>query len=432
MSELAPIPERFKETRGRQLDLPSIPERFSLLERGRDFVIRERNKNVRCAEKLDKFIVFAQPVGGTEEKTVHPPHWRSITTPGIKSELLDKNGEVIDVFYEVNTKGAGFVKPRAEGINLNDYQSWTVTDTYDGLPVQDLGMADLGDFKATGSIKEMSDYLARKGVRTEVYWAVAKLKRIPFKEEKVPIRRLVERGVIDQSSNPYIGVRLFKTNDRITEAVDAPDKRTRKVWLDAFAVFNREAEDKGYDFPKLDINNSEHQQIFIEQFFRRMGKNIGLLIDLRWSHGGLHSANISMAAELTDIATVGSIVDLDEKDSPEEAKQYAGVPRGHIKDMRDVATSLKKLLKGAKNNNINSGARENLRKMFFAGFDEVFDPKEVSRENNVDANNARRWMEEIFNITVIDRCNLPSLHKKRDPGNTIIEDRWGIDYDSWL
>ena len=131
---LTPDPERFGGTKGRQIDLPANPEQFSLLEKGRDYSIIKKNDRVTADRPLEDFFVFVNPAGGDIERTVYPPHWRSITAEGHRATTRirikkDKGFTDEDIpFYAANTKGVGFLKPTAESIDFDAYQSWTRVD----------------------------------------------------------------------------------------------------------------------------------------------------------------------------------------------------------------------------------------------------------------------------------------------------------------
>ena len=417
---LRPDPERFGQTKGRQLDLPDVDERFSRLEKGRDYEIVGVNNRIHADRKPEDFFLFIRPSGGDVTLTVEPPHWRSITDTtvhAVDTIRVNRGDDFYDEqvpFYAANIKGVGFLKPTAEGIGLEDYDTWKriheLDETRTGY--QMVGLSSKREFDQRG-ILDTSQYLIEQGIRSEVYWAIGKLKQVYFKGELVSIDQLREKGVIAPNRDyyPYLGVRLVKINNRIQETAESDATQSRKLFERAFEVFNRESEERKLVFPKLEVGNAEHERLFMEEFGRRMGKNTARLLNIGYSHGHLHSANVSLAAEIMDIGTLGHWR-TNKFIMKEKSVKHHGVRAEHIKDMRDVAYGLKILRKGAKNAGLARLDREKLAVATYRGFTENFDADYASRVQKIDPENAKKWFEKILVAVLVDGKRLAPIFQE--------------------
>lgn len=421
---LTPDPERFGQTKGREM-LPSTKEKFKKLEAGRDYKLAQTNELVESEKKLDDCFVFVNPSGGDIMMDVHSPHWRTATFPDVHSTTRVRSvegGQFIDRklhYYAVNVKGCGFLKPSAEGIKLEDYDTWTKVDPKNehDFGYQILGLAAKDEFLIVDTMGK-AHFLNQSGLRGEEYWGVAKLNYVYYKGQLTSIDDLRKKNVIlkRRDYQPHMAVRLLKTNDRIAEATESEDRR-KKIFSDAFAVFNREVCDANLDLPELDIKNLDDQARFFNEFFRRMGGNMAVLLNVGYIHYALHSANVTMAAEIADISIAQHWKNFRKYEN--YSADYDGVRRGHLKDMRDIVYGLRKLLKGAKAAGLNFGKKEDLVNSFMDGFDSMFKPKYVKEIQKTNPSAARQWMEAILKSMVIENKRLPNLTENE------VED-WGI------
>lgn len=402
---------------GREIaGLKEKPEHFSSLIEGQDFLIISQNPNVNASRPVQDFFVYVNPSGGNEEKMVKPPHWRTITDEDVFTEVTVT--QVIDgfpedrkiAFFEVNTKGVGYLKPTVRDKSIDDYDTWVKEDSTHSemLGAKVLGMMSRDSYAKTDYI-DQSMMLAGLGLRGEVYWALADLKRVPYKGEMKTIEELKSMGVIidHQDFKPVEAVRLLRTNTRVEEAYEAEDRRDQ-IFKDAFETFNKETDFEHADFPRLEIGNEAHQRIFYREFFRRMGENLAVLLNIGYSHSSLHSSNVTMAAEFADVGTMSHWnIDI-EKGNEEWAVAHEGVRLSHLKDMRDAAYSLRKLLKAGRLQGLSRGSRENLKKAFFEGFDSILDSSKLG-EQDMSIEDVSEWMNKIIDKVLIKRENLPSL-----------------------
>ena len=145
ISPCTPDPQRFVEAKGRAIEgLPVVPEKFVKLRFGQDYRMEELNDRIVPHVWPSDYLLFASPSLGTEERDVRAPHWRTVSTDigdsVIRLRGADKDAPTAAVFFEVNTKGCGFLKPVVEGISLDDYDSWIAERDTD---IKVLGMAVL-------------------------------------------------------------------------------------------------------------------------------------------------------------------------------------------------------------------------------------------------------------------------------------------------
>jgi len=392
------------------------PACFSRLEEGQDYVITELNQAVRSARPVQDFFVFINPSLGKEVKMVQPPNWRAVTDQSVPTQVIvirtieEIPKETRVDFFEVNVKGVGYLKPTVRDQNLDEYESWIKEDHADQemLGAKVLGMMSRNTY-ADMDYVDQSMAFVQAGLRSEVYWAIADLKRVPFQGELKTIKELQTSDVIidHPDFHPVEAVRLLRTNTRVEEAYEAEDRRTQ-IFNDAFITFNKETEAQGLDFPVLSLGNEGHERIFYREFFRRMGENVAVLLNIGYSHYGLHSSNVTMAAEFVDVGTMSHWMVDSKKGNAEFAEIHGGIRLAHIKDMRDTAYSLRKLLKAGRLQGISGGKREDLTLAFLEGFDQMVDSKKIA-EQKMSVTDASNWMRKILNKVIIRRENLPSL-----------------------
>ncbi|MBA3733057.1 hypothetical protein H0W91_01640 [Patescibacteria group bacterium] len=396
---------------GREIEgIESKPEKFLSLKEDDDFIIVKKNEGVVSDRKLTDFIVFISPSMGTETKIVEAPHWRAINDDNVHSSIeINAPGNLphVEYFYGVSTKGIGYMKPTAKGLNIEEYDSWTVKDK-EG--VNDQGYKVLGliskEEAEGGTLIEKSEKLLALGLRTELYWGMAELKRIPFKGKMMTVDELREKKIISPRKDytPYEVVRLLKMNNRIAEA-NQSEQRRLELFRKAFDVFNQETRDKDLLLPEIMLGDPAKEQIYFKEFFKRMAENMAILLNIGHDHGYLHSANVSLAAEIADVGTISPWQEEEDKDN---LNKYSEVRRSHLKDMRDVCYGLKILIKAGKRAGLDSGDKAILEQVFFDAFNSVLDPKKVEAQKT-NPKNAEKWMRQIFNSVIIKGENLPSL-----------------------
>ncbi len=336
-------------------------ERFSRLELGHDVKRVVRNERVTSPYDLDRAFVFVNPSGGDLSLLVEPPHLRTITHPGIDATY--EGERVREPYYAVNTKGVGYLKPTLKGgLPLDAYVDWKRIDEHGRVGA--FGFSDADDFyDPNGGPLWKSEFLTEAGLRTELFYAAGDLCRVYYQGKNVSVWELQRDGILPSTRefSAKIGIRLLKTNTRIAEFKEADDDRARDLMAQAFDVFNRENADKGLGFPELVLGEPESERLFFRTFFERMGKNLAVFQNVGYIGWHLHSANVTLAAEVVDTGAYMHASYYDHPDAYEEfLRPYAGVRRGILKDMRDVAYGLKSLLAGAKGLGLDCGPRADL------------------------------------------------------------------------
>jgi hypothetical protein len=338
---------------------------------------------------------------------VTPPHWRTVSSP-VSASIKKNNGED-DYFFEANTKGVGYLKPSVKGYSIDDLESWISTDFIEGERILGINNDHVGERSSVKKM-EISNELVKSGLRSEVHWSVANLKRIPYNGEMSSIGELQERGVFPRKFEdknllvrPIELVRLLKTNTRVEEALLADDRR-KEIFSDAFDVYNKEA--RLTDLPEVEIGNRSKEQEFFRTFSYRIGKNLAILLNNGYAHGALHSSNVTMAAEFADIDPM--IYWDNETKASGWKEEYQGLRLHHIKDIRDAIYSLRRLYKAGRKTGLSTGSRETLVENIINGFNEAYDSN-LAKKNNIDESAVKNWLERITDHVLVKKKNLNSL-----------------------
>ncbi|MBI5221161.1 MAG: hypothetical protein HY978_05030 [Candidatus Liptonbacteria bacterium] len=394
---------------GREIaGLPNVEEKFSRLEKGADYVVAAENPRIHSDRSLEDFFVFINPNVGEEKLTIEPPHWRVITWPDVDTQMdiPDATSTRKEPFFSVSTKGVGYLKPSAQGGSIDEYETWMEEDEAEehDFGYKMFGLSSADDY-LSGDVMRKSEHLLSRGLRTEAYWGVAKMERVYYQGELRTIEELKKMGVIVDNPEyaPYQAVRVLKTNDRV-EQVYQNDEKRKEIFEHAFRAYNKENERLGVE-QRLAMGDSEDEKKFLIDFYRRMGKNFAVLINLGYSHFRLHSSNVTMAAEIVDIGTMGHW-SLDEDERFNEMSD--GVRRSHIKDLRDIAYSMKYLRVAAREAGLSRPDREQCRREFIEAFKENFDEK-LSGEQGTDPAGIMRWIEKITEAVWLKSLRLPAL-----------------------
>lgn len=396
-------------------------ERFSHLELGRDVKRVVRNERVTSPYDLDRAFVFVNPTGGEVALLVEPPHLRTITHPGI--EAMYTGDRVRETYYAANTKGVGYLKPTLKGgLPLDAYDDWKRVDEYGRSGAY--GFSDADDFyDPNGGPLWKSEFLTEAGLRTELFYAAGDLCRVYYKGKNVSVWELQRGGILPSTRefSAKIGIRLMKDNTRVAEFKDADDDRARDLMAQAFDVFNRENADKGLGFPELAFGEPASERLFFRTFFERMGRNLAVFQNIGYIGWHMHSANITLAAEIVDTGAYMHASYYDTDDSREEfLRLYAGVRRGILKDIRDVTNTLKLLFKSAKARGLAVGNRETLTSAFSEAFESSLDRDALLREG-IDRDALIAAFRKITYAVLAEGRNLASIKR----GEADVAD-WGL------
>ncbi len=387
------------------------PERFMVLKEGDDYAIEQKNERVHSDRDIHDFFVFISPSAGSVTRVVEAPHWRVISEHGVHAhvEIPSDSGSSHPVhFYTVNTKGVGYTKISAKGLPFEEYDTWTIKnkESVEDHGYRVLGFVSSGE-NSRGDIMAKSEMLLGRGLRCELYWAVASVKRLPFRGVMLTVPELRARGIISprEDFEPSQAVRLLKMNNRIAEAAQSDSERSRALFERAFQIFNLESQDTRRSMINLSIGNPEHEEAFFAEFYKSMGRNMAVLLNDGFAHGAMHSANVTLAAEIVDIGTISH---WSEEDDAAKIRKYSGVRRESLKDMRDMCYGLRMLIRAGERAGLHWGDAEQLRRAFFEGFDQVFNPEKIATEE-AEPEHTHLWMEKIFDVVIVKGGSLPPL-----------------------
>lgn len=382
------------DVRGREIfGLEPKPEKFSKLESGRDYSIVWQNPDITSSENLEEEFIFVNPETGEETRIVEAPHWRAISKDKIRAEAKTNQG--VEPYYTITTKGVGYLKPTLKGKSIDDYEDWNRTDEYGFKGAY--GLSEKRDYELNNqNLVEKTKFLTEAGLRTELYWAVAKVDQLYYQGKLVSVQELKNRGIIPKPKTwqPHLGVRLVKSDYRIAQANEASPERSREIFEKAFAVTNQENQDKKLGLPKIKLGNPESEKTYFENFFVNMGSNLAILLNLGYVYYHLHTANVTMAAEIVDTGPLAHWKTFE--DDEDILKKYAGVRRGNLKDIRDTIYDLKVILEAARNAGISTPDIKYLKKSFLGVIQSKFNPENKKVIQGNDAENTLRWIEAIF------------------------------------
>jgi len=410
------------DVKGREIaGLEPKIEKFSRLT-AKDFTLRQKLEEISSDLDLESAFIFVNPLSGTEERLVEAPHWRTISTKA-HAEYTMPNGRTKH-YYTFNTKGCGYLKPSLKGGNTIDkYDDWHRTNEYGAEGAY--GLAQMSGTFIDDEDVELVDktkWLTENGLRTELYWGVAELKNIYYKGKLVSIKKLKEKGIIPNEYDyvPAMGVRLLKTNTRIAEITETDDvARAVALFKDAFKTFNQENTDEDLGYAELIFGDQKSEETFFKTFFERMGKNLAVLQNLGIIGWGLHSANVTMAAEIVDIGDCNVWTHYQKVENGDDyIQKHSGVRRGSLKDARDIAYGLKNLIQTGNDLGMKISYKEVLVDKFMDALEnnlneEMLRTQEYKKEEIISA------IRKILKATIINGKKLPALkhgHKISDWG----------------
>ena len=420
---------QFNKSSGRSIErISNAKEKFLVLREEIDYVPILVNEYIESDHGYQNFVFFISPSLGETEKEIEAPHWRTITTKDSLTVLKNPYSSNLgaDCFFEVNTKGVGYTKPKAsDNKNIEDETYWSEKDPgneheYGGWKVYGLSSKiDYFLYKKQDIMKK-SMFLHSQGLRTEIYWAIQKLQRIPYRGEMKTIRELKDVGVVPDHRlyHPHIAERVMKTNSRIEEIYKS-DQRREGLFFRMFETYNQESRFKGLQV--LDSSNKKDHGEFQRIFTERMGRNLAVLFNSGYMHLALHSSNVTLASEMVDIGPMMH-TSQDEKNKLGWNTLYRGLNYGHIKDIRDVCYGLRYLRRSFGLLDKSRLDKEDYFHSLKNATSEYFNQERVT----VSQERKRAflwWVETISRKIFLENENLPSLEKN---GRVLSKD-WGID-----
>jgi len=386
-----------------------------------EYKIKFKNEEVKneVGAKAENFIYMIDNSYGMKAAVMgHAPHWRNVST-FLDTSWTDVNGKP-HYFFDVSSKGIGMVK--SEVLEDYDYDTLKVPNEY-GVNIN-LGHANRDDFFWMEDLVVFTQKLNSIGIRSELYWAVAEVDKISYNGELYDVADAKRQGLVHRSkdNNPYIGVRLLKTNHRIedySKKTSLDDKR--EMLLSVYDAFNKETTLTGRDFPQLDINNQDHQKIYFETVLTQHVQNLALLINNGLTYYHMHSSNLTLMGEIVDTAVVESVninqteqfQNFEEEyDTSARTDLYKGIRLGYLKDIRDCLTGIRSLLRSLHNDGYKVLSREESHNKIMETFNDIFDKEKMKIfDNETDVNSLLKVVEEISRRIFVERETLPALKR---------------------
>ena len=359
--------EHYKNQRGRLIS--GVPTKMLSLKRVpiEDINVKYHNKGIvdysgNAGDQYAEDYMYVLAEDGDVSLPGNAPHWRAINNDG-KNEGRNngklfgyetKDGQT-QYYFEVNTKGIGFI--RREMVDCND------ADTLKGVNENGVeinyGLSWAADYDMfDGDLVTLTKKLTEQGVRTELYWSVAEVDAVPFNGRVLKTQEAKEKGVIhnDDTMNPSLGVRLLRSNYRVEEFAKCDEDRRVEILKSVFENFNKETEMTGRDVPKLTLEEADGQEVYVTETVKQYTKNLAVLINNAMTYMFMHSSNLTMMGEIVDMGAVMSLKKTPRKQDNYDARFafYDGIRMGHIKDMADLCYGVKSFVESLEKAGLNA------------------------------------------------------------------------------
>ena len=346
------------------------------------------------------------------------PHWRNVSTP-LDTAWTDEQGTP-HYFFEVSTKGIGMVKSEV----LEDYDYDTLKQENEYGTNINLGHANRDDFFWTEDLVAFTEKLNTVGIRSELYWEIAEVDKVSYNGELYDLADAKRQGIVHRSkeNNPYIGVRLLKTNHRIEDYFkNTNPAEKREMLLATYDAFNKETKLTSRPLPELNIENPEHQKIYFETVLSQHIQNLARLVTHGLTYYHMHSSNLTLMGEIVDTAVVESIninntklfKNLEsEYDTSARTELYKGVRVGYLKDIRDCVTGVRFLLRGLQSDGYTVLSREEAHAKVMEVFKAAFSSDTFTVfDKETEVQKLLAVVEEISRRTLIGKETLPALKR---------------------
>lgn len=398
--------------------IESHPVLLSVLK-PEEYKVSFRNENIASAVPGVTFEDFLYMIDNTKKIGVavmgEAPHWRNVATPG-DTVYTDEEGKK-QYFFEVATKGIGMVK--SEVLDNYDYDSLATRNEYD---VQiNLGHSEQADYNMNeGDLIELDKRLIAMGIRSEMYWVIAKVDKVSFNGELYNVADAREQGIIHKNRqlNPYLGVRVLRTNHRIEEFAKGDDARRHDILLRVFDNFNKETRLTGRNVSELSPEKSEDLQKYFMVVCEQHITNLAKLVSNALVYYHMHSSNLTMMGEIVDTGVLAHIY---HDNDPERIEDVGGIRVGYAKDMRDCVLGLRNLLRALSKYRNVSFNREEVASLIISTFNTNFDAGVfIKSDKKAKPDKVKEVFSEIVTRMMIDRKTLPALK------HNSIED-WGLE-----
>jgi len=269
---------------------------FSLFERVKNKVIfANENANIplELKEKLELgkesslglFLKTAEPIrakelGERNLETWPREHGRSAI---LERMMIHDKGHF---FRDIDLKGIGSTVPVIETGTRREGH-WGLLEKKDALHEY-----------------AISENFLKAGIRTFRVLGIIEPEEIFFKDKKISLKEVKEKGIIKREFQPVIEVRAFGTKARIRDFTGGFGDEIKKSLLeDAKKMVSQETG-----------KNLSNDKDYLEWFTNTFGRNVGLMHKNGWYHGrlGPHDSrlgahNITLDCRITDFDTVRKI-----------------------------------------------------------------------------------------------------------------------------
>ncbi len=187
--------------------------------------------------------------------------------------VSDRQG---NIYYDSDLKGIGYVSaPKGKDkLRVFTIRKRGENDTW--------GLWNLR--KAYREV-ETTEHLQRQGIRTYRIGAIIKIDEVAFPNgDLLSVEEARERGIINDDEFPIIGLRHFRSKDRVRD--DGQESLTKLV--------------RAKDRIEREIGNPLTWEDYIFWFATTIGVNLGKIHNEGYWHGWPSSHNLTLAAEIVD------------------------------------------------------------------------------------------------------------------------------------
>ena len=276
--------------------------------------------NLKLGEssKLGLFLI-KNPKQATFHVVAKDNHFRS----ALLGQVFIKDREHNILYRDIDLKGMGPIGP-----DLN------VDDLTPGLAKNRMAVWGFYDNQVALSDADHADYFTNKGLRTYQILAVIDLKEIVDSEgNKISIQEARDKKYIPEDFKPAVQIRAFGTKARITDAI-SESKNGRHDLIDDARIMV--AEELGISVENFSINE------YAGWFATTLGKQLSIINNDEYEHGGLHSHNITLDCRIVDLDNMLSL--------PDNTKERVRII---IRDYSYALRSLRQLSKAIKFSDLN-------------------------------------------------------------------------------
>jgi hypothetical protein len=379
----------------------------------------------------EDLVVFLHPDGELEMRVIDFHH-RSADVP-LSSPIVHSKKATSHVYCQFDLKGVGFIKPethssKKDGIEKGELSGYPAAYIIPNSQETPWGYDALGLFDermAMTTVKK-SEELASLGMRVEAFAALYRLDAIylergrltsvaalkkeaseRFMAEYTELKAVLEnkdgsralsedekvviKGKMDdlkawkndlmKDFSPVVGVRLMKSVFRIRDLQDATPDQARLMLEEA--IVNLQAEQRlldkgGNESDGMSVTSYEGREVYVKKLSRWFGEGLGILMKTGQSHLFLHMGNLSLAGEVVDLDSVSKVLRTRSGKAywADGANVYTTLnpeyqlPNCLVKDMRDIAISIKKLIQAMSSHGygIRRDSRGDIVKAVLEGF----------------------------------------------------------------